>query len=68
MLFRSVQRARQQVPEQRFLSFAVAPPHLQRPEAAGRREAYEANLLEAGADALIPTADQVLAALLAAIA
>ena len=52
----TVQRARAQCPGQRLLSLAVAPPHLHgHPEA---RRAYEAKLLEAGADAVIPaTAD-----------
>ena len=49
----TVQRARAQCPDQRFLSLAVAPPHLHgHPEA---RATYEAKLLEAGADAVIPT-------------
>jgi HAD superfamily phosphatase len=48
----TVQRARAACPEQRFLCLAVAPPHLHgQPEA---RTAYEANLLESGADAVIP--------------
>ena len=56
----TVQRARQQQPRQRFLSLAVAPPHL-RGEA---RTAYEARLLEAGADALIPCTTALLNGLL----
>lgn len=49
----TVQRAREQHPEQRFLSLAVAPPHLHgQPEV---RAAYEATLLKAGADAVIPS-------------
>ena len=49
----TVQRARQQQPEQRFLSLAVAPPHLQIPEQQTRRLHYEAALLAAGADRLL---------------
>ncbi len=59
----TVQRAREQQPEQRFLSLAVAPPHLQ---ASGRNEArrhYEQQLRQAGADAVIPATGQVLEAL-----
>ena len=59
----TVQRARQQQSEQAFLSLAVAPPHLQAPEAAERRNQYEAQLLEAGADAVIPCTTAVLTAL-----
>ena len=58
----TVQRARGQCPAQRFLSLAVAPPHLHRePE---RRAAYEAKLLEAGADAVIPSTANLLELLL----
>jgi HAD superfamily phosphatase len=59
----TVQKARQQHPEQRFLSLAVAPPHLQRPDAKQRRGLYETQLLQAGADAVIPSTTAVLAAL-----
>ncbi|MFM8259208.1 MAG: TIGR01548 family HAD-type hydrolase, partial [Vulcanococcus sp.] len=59
----TVQRARQHAPSQRFLALAVAPPHLQRPDAAERRGPYEARLRQAGADAVIPNTDAVLGAL-----
>jgi HAD superfamily phosphatase len=59
----TVQRARLQAPEQRFLALAVAPPHLQSPDAAQRRGPYEARLRQAGADAVIPATDRVLEAL-----
>jgi len=59
----TVQRAREQLPQQRFLSLAVSPPHLHGAAASGRRAAYEARLLEVGADVVIPATDQVLAAL-----
>jgi len=49
----TVQRARQVLPQQRFWSLAVAPPHLQVPERAASRQAYEARLLEAGADRIL---------------
>ena len=51
----TVQRARQRCPDARFLSLAVAPPHLHGPEALGRRAAYEARLIEAGADVVLPS-------------
>lgn len=59
----TVQRARQQTPGQRFLALAVAPPHLQRPEAAERRGPYEAQLRQAGADAVLPATEEVLGVL-----
>lgn len=59
----TVQRAREQLPQQRLLSLAVAPPHLQATEAAERRAAYEAQLLQAGADRVIPETARVLEAL-----
>jgi HAD superfamily phosphatase len=59
----TVQRARQQSPEQRFLALAVAPPHLQQASASDRRKPYEAQLLAAGADAVLPSTSSVLAAL-----
>ena len=51
----TVQRARQQCPDARFLSLAVAPPHLHGPQALERRAAYEARLVEAGADGVLPS-------------
>jgi HAD superfamily phosphatase len=45
------------------LSLAVAPPHLHSPAARARRSRYEAQLLEAGADAVIPSTNAVLTAL-----
>jgi HAD superfamily phosphatase len=51
----TVQRARQQCPDARFLSLAVAPPHLHGPQAMERRAAYEARLIEAGADVVLPS-------------
>lgn len=59
----TVQRARERLPQQRFLSLAVAPPHLQAVEAAERRAAYEAQLRQAGADCVIPATEAVLEAL-----
>ena len=59
----TVKRARQERPEQPFLSLAVAPPHLHTPEASERRGQYEAQLLEAGADAVIPSTTAVLESL-----
>ena len=59
----TVMRARQAAPDQRFFALAVAPPHLQAAGAAGRRAPYEAQLRQAGADAVIPATEAVLEAL-----
>ena len=64
----TVQRARQARPQQRFLSLAVAPPHLHSAEAAAHRGPYEAQLRQAGADAVIPHTAAVLTALEQALA
>jgi HAD superfamily phosphatase len=54
----TVVNARQACPDQRFLALAVAPPHLHDlPEA---RAAYERRLLEAGADAVMPSTPALL--------
>jgi HAD superfamily phosphatase len=57
----TVQRARQVCPEQRFLSLAVAPPHLQGREQLEARHAYEQRLRQAGADRILPATVAVLA-------
>lgn len=59
----TVQRARHACPDQRFLSLAVAPPHLQAPDQQVNRRRYEAALREAGADRILPQTDAVLAVL-----
>jgi HAD superfamily phosphatase len=59
----TVQRARQEWPQQRFLSLAVAPPHLHAPEAQEQRERYEAQLRAAGADVILNSTEQALDAL-----
>ena len=54
----TVVRAREQWPQQRFVSLAVAPPHLQRPNQSAARTAYEQRLRDAGADVVLTkTAD-----------
>ncbi|MEB3332720.1 MAG: TIGR01548 family HAD-type hydrolase [Synechococcaceae cyanobacterium] len=59
----TVMQARQRAPDQRFLALAVAPPHLQSDAAASRRFPYEAQLRQAGADAVIPATRHALAGL-----
>jgi HAD superfamily phosphatase len=57
----TVERARQVCPQQRFLSLAVAPPHLQGREQLEARHAYEQRLRQAGADHILPATVAVLA-------
>jgi HAD superfamily phosphatase len=59
----TVQQARRQLPQQTFLSLAVAPPHLHDPDAAESRRTYESQLIQAGADAVLPSTAAVLTAL-----
>ena len=54
----TVLQARQRVPEQRFLSLAVSPPHLHGPQQQQRRHGYEQQLLAAGADRILSSSDQ----------
>ena len=61
----TVLRARERIPGQRFLSLAVAPPHLQEPGQEERRRAYEQQLRAAGADRILERSDQAGAALAA---
>ncbi len=63
----TVQQARRQQPQQAFLSLAVAPPHLHDPGAAERRRTYENQLIQAGADAVLPSTATVLTALVQAL-
>lgn len=57
----TVINARQACPQQHFVALAVAPPHLHGTPAA--RAAYEAKLMDAGADQVIASTTAVLAAL-----
>ncbi len=61
----TVLRARERIPGQRFLSLAVAPPHLQGPGQEERRRTYEQQLRAAGADRILERSDQAGAALAA---
>jgi len=60
----TVQRARQAQPRQRWLSLAVAPPHLHGAEQQEARQAYEQGLLDAGADRLLSHTASLTPALL----
>ena len=64
----TVRNARSQMPKQRFISLAVAPPHLHAGEARVARTRYEHQLRQAGADAVVPHTSAVIAPLLNALA
>ncbi len=49
----TVQRARKVSPFQRFVSIAVAPPHLHKPKESSNRLVYEKQLKKAGADLIL---------------
>jgi HAD superfamily phosphatase len=59
----TLQRARQEVPEQRWRALAVAPPHLHRAEAQAAREGYEKKLLQAGAEVILTSTTEVIEAM-----
>ena len=59
----TLMRARQEVPQQRWLSLAVAPPHLHNAEAQSAREQYEQLLREAGAERILASTSAVIDAM-----
>ena len=56
----TVTRAREQVPQQRWMSLAVVPPHLQSPEQSEARAHYEENLRAAGAEVIFTDTQEAL--------
>ena len=56
----TVIQARERWPEQRFVSLAVAPPHLHTPEQGPARRIYEQRLREAGADQVLTSTQALL--------
>ena len=60
----TVLNARQQCPEQAFISLAVSPPHLHDASSSAARARYETKLQQAGADAVIQQTALVMSALL----
>ena len=56
----TVIQARERWPDQRFVSVAVAPPHLQTAEQAAARRIYEQRLREAGADHVLTNTKALL--------
>ncbi len=56
----TIQNAREKIPTQKFVSFAVAPPHLHKKENQVAREFYENELKEAGADKILNSTTAIL--------
>jgi len=59
----TLQRARQEVPGQRWRALAVAPPHLHGTDAQAARGRYEEKLLGAGAEGILATTAAVIEAM-----
>ena len=59
----TLQRARREVPDQRWRALAVAPPHLHGTEAQAARSGYEEKLLQAGAEEILATTGAVIDAM-----
>ena len=56
----TIQRARNRHPTQKFISFAVAPPHLHKKNYVASRESYERELKKAGADKILNSTTAIL--------
>ncbi len=56
----TVQRAKDKIPNQKFFSLAVAPPHLHSKDQEKNRFLYEKNLISAGADKVLPSTKQAI--------
>ena len=63
---RTVENARRRLPGQRWLSLAVAPPHLHPADRREERSRYERSLRQAGADRLLASTDSLTPAALLA--
>ena len=56
----TIQKARKQFPSQRFVSFAIAPPHLHKENQKSARKKYEKALKDSGADEIINSTINVI--------
>ncbi len=56
----TIKQAKEKIPSQTFLSFAIAPPHLHNPNNQTARKIYEAKLKEAGADEILKCTNEIL--------
>ncbi len=57
---KTIHKARKKIPNQRFISFAIAPPHLHKEENISKRLEYESNLKQAGADKVISSIQEII--------
>jgi len=56
---KTVLNARTKIPDQKFISLAIAPPHLHKEHNNQKRRRYERDLKEAGADLIIKSMDNL---------
>ena len=56
----TVKNAEKKIPNQKFISIAVAPPHLHSPKKQGDRNSYEMKLKSAGADEIISRTSELI--------
>ncbi len=56
----TVKNAEKAIPEQRFISFGIAPPHLHKRDKLIARMEYEKELIAAGADHILESIDEVI--------
>ena len=57
---KTIINARISIPDQKFISLAIAPPHLHVESKQDRRLCYEAELRKAGADLIIKSMDNII--------
>ena len=56
---KTVINARKQIPSQKFISIGVAPPHLHLKSRKNERYSYESQLINAGADLILNTVNDL---------
>ena len=56
---KTVINARKQIPNQRFISLAISPPHLHANASSNARYIYESKLKEAGADYILQSVNDI---------
>ena len=56
----TIKQARKKFPDQKFVSFAIAPPHLHSLKAQSKRIIYESNLKKAGADYILNSIHEII--------
>ena len=56
----TIQEARKEYPYQRFISFAISPPHLQLEKRKSLRKTYEYQLKKSGADIVLKNTEEII--------